>query len=361
MNVLEQMLNKDAETTGAEPVVEAVKVEKTNTEPVKTEPVVTNTTETTKTEGKEEPDKNEPAPLWKEMEFENEDQLKEFVTSNKNKQPEALKYASSNVEAYNNWVANGGTDDYSVYQTVSKFQASDNPSPEEMIKAIILKESMEDPEYRGKEAIRERKLRKEFGLDISAEDKALLDEDERDDWELKGIELKKKFKESASYFQDMQKKTTPVVDENLETRLKEGPTRLKDHLDKELIDFKLDIKELKDGDKFGDNSIYSVIFDESMKKTYMETYESMAKGNKYPDLSDGSHQQMKAVSTAMALATRFPQLTNNIFAAGREFERNSAIEKEIKDTNPSSVGTHTKNSTVNTESDDKSGDIFGKR
>lgn len=357
MNVLEQLLNKDAETTGAEPVVVAPKVE-TTTEPVKTEPVVTNT-ETSKIEGKEDPKVENP--WWKEMEFENEDQVKEFVTSNKNKQPEALKYASSNVEAYNNWVANGGTDDYSVFQTVSNFQTSDNPSSEEMIKAIILKESMEDPEYRGKEAIRERKLRKEFGLDISDEDKSLMEEDERDDLELKQIELKKKFKESASYFQDMQKKTTPVIDENLETRLKEGPTRLKDHLDKELSDFKLDIKELKDGDKFGDNSIYSVIFDESMKKTYRETYEAMAKGNKYPDLSDGSHQQMKAVSTAMALATKFPQLTNSIFAAGREFERNSAIEKEIKDTNPSSVGTHTKNSTVNTESDDKSGDIFGKR
>lgn len=361
-NIIESLLNKTAEETGADP--QSFKTETTqptNTPEVKTE-VKTDPTPEPKVEGKEQV-KTEPidqTPWYKELEFEDEVSAKEFVKTAKTKQPEKPKFANSEVEAYNAFIENGGPADYGVYQAVKKFQVSDNPTPEEMIKAIVLKQTLEDPDYKGKEHLLEKKLNREFKLDM---DKELAEEDEKEEAEMKLIDLKKEFKKASGYFTELQKKSEVKVDETLQTRLKEGPDKLKNHLDNLLKDFKLDVKELVKGEKgeekFGENSIYSVIFDESMQKTHREIYESIAKDKGYPDLSEGIHNEINEVSMAIALAKKFPHVANDLFKAGREFERNANVKKEIEDTNPSSVGTHTKTNT-SMDVDDKSGDIFGK-
>lgn len=368
-NVLMQMLEKDKETTGAKG--EEKKEEKTE---VKEELKVEVKTEE-KVEVKEEPKKEEPKiekkeeekkpevnEYWKELEFESPEALKEFINTKKSEKPVEVKpkFADSTVESYNNWVLNGGVADFGIFQTVNKFSVSEKPSTEEMVQALVLKKVLEDPEYKGKEAVLEKKIKKEYMLDIP--EGTDLDDDEKDDAELKLIDLKKEFKKVSGEFKELQSKSTPAKDEALETRLKENPVKLKELLDKEVPTLNLDVRKRVKGEKGElnfEDSLYNIKFDESMQKEYRRNLETFAKESNFPDLNDGSYKEMKAVAMVMAIAPNLENILNDVYEAGLAAGNSDSIKEEIKDINPTATGTHEKKGT-STEKTDRSGDIFKK-
>lgn len=370
MSILEEMLEKDKAATGATGEEKKPEVKTEVKEEPKTEAKTEEKVEGKIEEKKEEPKKEEPKieekkevnEYWKELEFESPEALKEFINKKKSEKVEEVKpkFADTEIEGYNNWVLNGGTPDFGLYKTVNKFSVSEKPSTDEMVQALVLKQVLDEPEYKGKEAILERKIKKQFMLDVPEESLAELDEDEKADMELKLIDLKKEFKKTAEGFKDLQSKTTPKVDEALATRLKENPVKLKEHLDKEVPTLNLDIRKRVKSEKgelnFAD-SLYNIKFDESMQKAYRENYETFAKENNFPGLDDGSHKEMKAVAMVMAIAPNLENLFNDVYEAGLAAGKSEEIKQEIKDTNPTATGTHEKKS-VSTDKTDRSGEIF---
>lgn len=362
-NPIEEALELDKkETFGTE-----TKEEKTETKTeVKTEEKTEAKTEAKKeektegTETKQEEKKEDP---WWKSDFEDEDKLKEFVNTAKTKTNEVVKpkFANTNAEAYNNWVENGGIDDFSIFQDVNKFSVSEKPTSDEMVKALVLKQVLDDPEYKGKEGLLEKRIRKEYKLNLLGEDAEFASDEEKEEAELKLIDLKKEFKKTATHFQELQEKSKPKVDETLQTRLKEGPAKLKEHLDNQTKDFKINIPEIIKGEKgeekFGENSIFSITFDEAMVAEYKEKYSDIAKGRQYPDLTDGSHKEIQAVAAALVLGNHLHKWGNDLFNAGFAKGSQKSIEDEIKSKNPSAVGKH-ETKTTNTTKDDRSDEIF---
>jgi hypothetical protein len=336
-NILTQMLERDKANTGA---TGEEKKEEVNTE-IKEEVKIEE-----KIELKEEPKKEEPKieekkvevtnEYWKEYGVESPEALKELINSKKEEKVVEVKpkFADSKVESYNNWVLNGGVADFGIFETVNKFSVSENPTTDEMVKALVLKEVLEYPEYKGEEA----------------------------EAKLKLIDLKREFKKTAEGFKDLQSKSSPKVDEALETRLKENPVKLKEYLDKEVTTLKYDVPKRVKGEKGAVNfedSLFNINFDESMQNNYRKLYETFAKENNFPDLSDGSHEGMKKIAMGLVIAENLDNVMNDIYEAGLAAGKSDSVKEEIKDTNPTTRGTHEKkgNSAVQT---DRSGEIFNK-
>jgi hypothetical protein len=364
-NILTQMLERDKANTGA---TGEEKKEEVNTE-IKEEVKIEE-----KIELKEEPKKEEPKieekkvevtnEYWKEYGVESPEALKELINSKKEEKVVEVKpkFADSKVESYNNWVLNGGVADFGIFETVNKFSVSENPTTDEMVKALVLKEVLEYPEYKGEEAILERKFKKQYALDIPEDAQADMDDDEKAEAKLKLIDLKREFKKTADGFKELQSKSTPKVDEALEIRLKDNPIKLKEHLDKEVPTLSYEVPKRVKGEKgelnFAD-SLYNIKFDPTMQENYRKLYETFAKENNFPDLGDGSHEGMKKIAMGLTIAENLDNLFNDVFEAGLALGKSDSVKEEIKDTNPTATGTHEKRST-SSEKTDKSGDIFKK-
>jgi hypothetical protein len=366
-DILSQMLEKDKVNTGATGEEKKEEVKTEIKEEVKIEAEA-------KIEVKDEPKKEEPKieekkaeavnEYWKEFGVESPEALKELINSKKEEKVAEVKpkFADATVESYNNWVLNGGVADFGIFQTVNKFSVSENPTTDEMVKALVLKEVLEYPEYKGEEAILERKFKKQYALDIPEDAQADMDDDEKAEAKLKLIDLKREFKKTADGFKELQSKSTPKVDEALEIRLKDNPIKLKEHLDKEVPTLSYEVPKRVKGEKgelnFAD-SLYNIKFDPTMQENYRKLYETFAKENNFPDLGDGSHEGMKKIAMGLTIAENLDNLFNDVFEAGLALGKSDSVKEEIKDTNPTATGTHEKRST-SSEKTDKSGDIFKK-
>lgn len=351
------------------PIEEALELDKKETfgtetpklEEGKTEEKIEVKGEEKKVEGEEKKTTTETNtdPWYKQFEFENEDAAKEFINNSKTQkgETEKPKFANATAESYNIWIENGGVEDFGIFQSVNKFSVSEKPTIEEMVDALVLKQVMEDPDYKGKETLLAKQIKKQYKVNLLGEDAEFTDDDEKEEAELKQIELKKEFKKVSAHFKELQEKAAPKVDAALEARLKDGPTKLKAHLDETLKDFKINIPEVKEDGTFGENQIFSITFDESMQKLYRTTYENLAKAQKYPELTDGSHNQMKAVAAALVLGEKLPFFANDIFKAGLAQGKSDSNEKEIKSKNPSAIVGHETKITGDSK-DDTSENIF---
>lgn len=104
-----------------------------------------------------------------------------------------LDFADESVAEFNAYIKATGNKDYSAFLQLKN--AGDNLDP---IEALVLKATIENPDYRGKEEMLRSKLIKEFGLDPN-----IFDSDEI---EFNKIALKGKTKEVFDWLQDNKNK-----------------------------------------------------------------------------------------------------------------------------------------------------------
>jgi hypothetical protein len=295
----------------------------------------------------------EVTPWYKELEFEDESTAKEFVKKYKNFQPEVPKpkFAAPEVEKYNKFVEATGINDFTTFQTVSKFSTVENPSEDQMIDAIIAKKIYDDPELKGDEAYLKQRLMKQYKLDVDLD---YADDDEKYDVKESKRALKKEFEGSAGFFKEINAKldVAPVDNTKLEVNQKAWESEiLKDKAD----ELKIDIPVLKKNDKgelvATEEIEKSITFDKQMHEAYVRNYKAVLNAQGWPDLESGVAQQAKAYAAGLTLAENIYKVINDAVSHGYG---KAVKDHHIEVENPSAVGTHRKIADTGEKSDTSS-------
>lgn len=252
------------------------------------------------------------------------------------------QFANDTVRKFNAFVQATGNDSYSAFQKVESIKIGKDSSPQDLARAIVAKQVIENPDKANiEEALVSKLLRT---LPEITEDST---EAEKQDYEVAVSELMEQAKSAEKGIKEILDKiaeSEPKEPDLEGLKLKKGENRQKwlDIVDKGLPEMKLEIPkvETKDGKvTVLDEKMVDVKFDANQKDIYRSNFEAYLDYVGVPEPSKEVLEQAHNYAHERVLMQSLPMLLADAYAKGKSEQAKTESKEDV---NPSAARTEVK-------------------